>query len=137
MAGKPRFGGILRLLELIEEHTSAIAYDFRTRFHVSYMDVGTSRMPYREALHLVEVLTKDPSSWLQAGVSGWAHPASREWFLSADLYDLERAKAPGRRAKPYARPNDVSQTRIGGTRKVRRTPEEYRAWLARPRVEKK
>jgi hypothetical protein len=78
----------------------------------------------------------EPSSRLQAVVAGWEFPASREWLVFADLYDLQMAKASKRKPKPYPRPFDKSKTRIGGTKKIRRTQDELRALLALPRVAK-
>jgi hypothetical protein len=79
-------GGIFRLFELIEEHPSEFAYDFRHRFNIGLDDIGTT-VPLREAILLVQVLLRDPSSWLQAAVNEWKHPASMEWVMLVQQFD--------------------------------------------------
>lgn len=45
-------------------------------------------MSIREAFSLIVMLGRDSSSWTHAAVNKWRHPASREWQLFADLWDL-------------------------------------------------
>ncbi|HWJ07759.1 MAG TPA: hypothetical protein VNS46_00190 [Nocardioides sp.] len=95
-------GGSLGLLDLIEEHPAAFAYDWRTRFGMPVDDIGES-MTYGEAIALVEVLTQDTSSWVFAAHANWSYPASREVLVLADLFDAF-AKANFKRPEPYPRP---------------------------------
>lgn len=37
-------------------------------------------MSYGEAWGHVQILLRDPSSWLFASVAGWSYPVSREWL---------------------------------------------------------
>lgn len=69
-------------------------------------DIGTKAMSYGEAIDHVGLLLQDPSSWIQASVAGWDHPASREWFVLADQFDaFVQANTPkGRKVEPYQRP---------------------------------
>ena len=109
-------GGILKLRELIEEHPAEFAYDLRSRFHLSIDDIGSS-ITWLEAVYLVAVLLKDPTSWLQASRNGWDFPVSREWMVAAHHYDLVHAINSKKRPKPYPTPwPDPSKTRIGKTR---------------------
>lgn len=96
-------GGIVWLLELAESHPSEIRADFRSRFHISWDDVGRS-VSYSEALHLVAVLLRDSSSWLQAAKHGWKYPVSQEWMLLAELFDLTHQINSKNRVKPLTRP---------------------------------
>lgn len=104
MAGGHRFrGGILQLLDLIEEHRGAIEYDFRSRFQIGAHEIG-GEIGWGEALRLVRILRSDPSSMLATAVEDWEYPFSREAAIFADLYDLEHAKAGVKQRKPYPRP---------------------------------
>lgn len=44
-------------------------------------------MSWAEAARLTQVILKDPSSQLAADVSGWQHPASREWQAIAAVHN--------------------------------------------------
>lgn len=77
---------------------------------MSLDDIGL-RMSPGEALGHVQVLMKDPTSWLHAAVGGWEHPASHEFFVMADVFDAI-AKAHFRNPKPYPRPTPSSETRV-------------------------
>lgn len=109
MAGRILRGGILALLDLIEEHRGAIEYDFRTRF--SGLPAGIYSVPeamgWGEALRLVRILRSDPSSQIATAVEEWKYPLSREAAIFADLYDLEYAKTGAKGRKPYPRPFDT------------------------------
>ena len=80
-------GGSLALLELIEEHKAAFAYDWRTRFGLPLSAVGEA-MTFGEALLLAGELAADPSSRVAAALSGWSRPADRVEIALADLFDL-------------------------------------------------
>lgn len=109
-------GGILKLRELIEEHPAEIAYDFRIKFGLSVEQISYT-VSYGEAVMLVSMLLRDPSSWLQAAVNRWKYPVSPEWMVMANLFDLTMAVNSKNKPKPMDRPwpkkNDGS--RIGDT----------------------
>ena len=95
-------GGILKLRELIEEHPSKIAYDFRTKFGLSYLEIGYS-ITYLEAVYLVSELLTSTDSHLQASVNGWTNSVSREWITLTHVYDL-LAAVNSKKPKPYPTP---------------------------------
>lgn len=110
-------GGILWLRELIEEHPSAFAYDFRHRFNTSVFDVGGS-MRWDEAYLLTAQLLKDTDSAVFAACNEWKFPVKREWLVMADLFDLTlRVNAGKRRPKPYPRPFTPGAKRVGKTKR--------------------
>lgn len=108
-------GGILQLLELIEEHPVAAARDFRERFGVSVTTVG-DQVTYKEAVLLVASLMADPTSWLQAARAGWEHPTSWEAIALYDLYDLQHRSKVERPSdfrsypRPWNKPRRTSLT---------------------------
>lgn len=105
-------GGILKLRELIEEHPAETAYDFRSRFGISYTDIGGD-VSWIEAIYLVAVLLRDPSSWLQAAKNEWDFPVSREWLVATHTYDLHAAINSKSKPKPYPTPYpDVNTKRL-------------------------
>lgn len=95
---------ILTLVGAAREHRAAFAYDWRTRFGVPF-DPPTS-MPYHECWYLTQALAVDPSSHVGAAMAGWEHPVTREWLVTADLYDafIAANTKKGHKAKPYPRP---------------------------------
>lgn len=119
---------LLKLLELIEEHPVAVARDFRERFGLSYLDIG-SGITYLEAWQLVESLLQDTTSWVFTVVAGWKFPVSREWMLAADHYDLLHAANSKRRPKPYPRPWPETKNKIGGKKTVKRSITDVLAIL--------
>ena len=114
-------GGILKLRELIEEHSPELAYDFRERFSLSIFDIGNT-VTWLEAVYLVSVLLRDPASWLQAARNEWDYPVSREWVVAVHNYDLHAAINSKNKAKPYPTPWPAQNTkRIGsGKRQANR-----------------
>jgi hypothetical protein len=98
-------GGILKLRELIAEHPAEFAYDFRSRFGVSYEAIGYD-ISYREALALVAVLLKDPTSWLQAAENKWRFPASQEWIMLVQQFDAFVMANSKNRPQPTKMPWD-------------------------------
>ena len=104
MAGRREPGGILGLLDLIEEHRAALRYDWRTRFGRGLDDSVPSDIGWSEALDLVRILRADPASMLAAAMEGWDYPMPREAAILADLYDLQYAKTGAKHRKPYPRP---------------------------------
>lgn len=109
-------GGIFRLLELHEAHPAEFAYDFRSRFNLSFDDVGES-ISLLDAILLTAVLLRDPSSWLQAAENRWKFPVSPEWMVAAHTYDLLARVNSKNKPKPYPTPYPADGTkRIGSTR---------------------
>jgi hypothetical protein len=96
-------GGILALLDLIEERQGPLEYDFRARFHIG-LDSVPDVVGWGEAIRLVKVLRADPSSMVAAAAEGWDYPLSRTEAILMDLYDLEYAKTGAKNRKPYPRP---------------------------------
>ena len=112
-----RRGGSVKLRELIEEHPAEVAYDFRSRFGLSSLEIGGT-VTLLEAAFLVSVLLRDPGSWLQAAKAGWEYPVTREWIVGAHTYDLLAAVNSGKGKKPKPYPNpfpNADQTRRGKT----------------------
>lgn len=90
MAGRCDGGGIAALLDLLEEHPAAFAYDWRTRFHLG-LDCIPETMGWVEAVGHVRLLSRDPSSMIAAAMQGWDHPITREAVVLMDLFDLMHA----------------------------------------------
>lgn len=96
-------GGIIAVVDLLDDHTAAFIYDFRHRFGLGLSDLG-SKVSWLEVWHLVSVLLRDPSSWLATSLQGWHHPISYEWAALAATYDLLAQVHSKRKPKPYPRP---------------------------------
>gem|GEM_PF-1180214 len=105
-------GGIRQLLDLIEEHPDAIAYDWRVRFGLPASAIGTE-MDWAESCSLARILLSDQSSWLGAKASGLDRPWPAEAWILANLYDLTAAAHSKRKPKPHPRPSDPKPKRIG------------------------
>lgn len=129
-------GGILRLREIIEEHTSELAYDFRTRFNVSIFDIG-EKITWLEAIYLISILIRDTSSWTQSAMSEWKYPVSREWIVAAHTFDLfANVNSGKKKPKPYPAPwPEVGTNRIGGKAKLDRKTVLERLRLMNPKEE--
>jgi hypothetical protein len=99
-------GGIVALAELFGEHRGAFEYDWRTRFGLPLTAVP-SDMGWDEALRMLKILSKDPSSHVQAALAKWQFPTSWEYIALADLIDLQAKRTKWRKQpKPYRRPWD-------------------------------
>lgn len=90
-------------------------------------------MTWGEAIRLVQVLQRDPSSQIAAALQGWEFPFDRTTAALLDLYDLEHAKA-SKKSKPHpGRPFDLKgsakTTRKGNA--AGRTREQILSILAR------
>jgi hypothetical protein len=92
-------GGIFWLRELIEEHASEIAFDFRSQFGLSYLSIGRE-VTWGEAIRLASRLFSLTDSHLQAAVSGWEYPVSQEWIVLSHVYDLLAAVNSKNKPKP-------------------------------------
>ncbi len=75
MAGGPA-GGILRLLDLVEEHRPSLRFDFRDRFGLSLDDIGTT-YTYGEAFDLVDGLRATRGTHTHAAAARWKYPMTR------------------------------------------------------------
>jgi hypothetical protein len=106
--------GIDRLLELEQDHTTALYSDFRRLYAIGFGEVGRS-ISWREGTHLVEALTLDPSSLLAASLGGWRFPASHEWMVLANIYDLT-LRLNSKKGKPMERPWENVTSRIAPSR---------------------
>lgn len=106
-------GGIIAVLQILEDYKPAFIYDFRARFGLGLGSLGTT-VPWNEVVSLVAVLLRDPTSWLQTAKSDWQHPISYEWTLAAATYDLLAQVNSKRKPKAWPRPwADPSSNRLG------------------------
>lgn len=79
-----------------------------------------------EAVYLVSVLMRDPSSWLCAARSEWEFPASREFMVAAHSYDLTARINSKQKPKPYPTPwENANKTKIGS-----RKPQDRKTVLS-------
>lgn len=123
-------GGIAALGRILSKHPSEVVYDLRV-----LCGVGIGQVSPRELWHLVIGLLRDTRSWLFAAEAGWDYPVSREWLVTADLFDVfTRANTPKRYQrtwKPHPRPFQTEK-RYGGRKKnVSRSAAEVRALFGR------
>jgi hypothetical protein len=79
----------------------------------------------------VSILVRDPSSWVQAAWSGWQYPVSREWIVSAHLWDLTARLNSGKGRKPKPYPNPFPNTDTVRTGKTNKTTAEVKRLLAK------
>lgn len=63
-------------------------------------------MSWGEAVRLMTVLRRDPSSQFAASVEKWDRPVSPEWAMLADLFDLQHISKAKKRPDPVPRPWD-------------------------------
>jgi hypothetical protein len=96
-------GGSLKVRELIADHPAELAYDFRSRFGISYLAIGHD-VTYLEAAYLISVLVQIPDSWLSAKIQNWTHPVSHEFIVAAHTYDLLATVNSKKKPKPYPMP---------------------------------
>jgi hypothetical protein len=75
----------------------------RQFFGVSIDTLG-KKTSWREAVLLVAALLQMPESRLQATMSKWKHPVSREWILLRDIFDLQATAQAKKKPKPYPAP---------------------------------
>jgi len=113
-------GGSLKVRELITDHPAEIAYDFRSRFGISYQEIGVS-LSYLEAAYLISILAKSPDSWLNAAMQKWTHPVSHEWIIGAHTWDLLATVNSKKKPKPYPTPwRPSGQSNLGKKNQSRR-----------------
>lgn len=56
-------------------HPTELHSTLRDRYGVSWTWVGTTALPWPEAIHLVHAAAEDPSTALGAAIAGWDYPA--------------------------------------------------------------
>lgn len=108
-------GGLIGLARIGREHPGPVRADFRQLYSVSWDDIGTKRLSYREAFWLVRQLTRNPESLLSASITGWKHPVSFEWMVLAELVDLTVKVNSKRQVKPFPRPWARQANKMGRT----------------------
>lgn len=117
-------GGILTLLDTIEEHRGAVEYDWRSRFHLPITCIPDG-MGYGEAWRLLRIVAADPSSQTAAAISGWAFPLDRAAQTLAVVAE-NVARNGGDKRWTYPRPWDEKPKALGS---ARMTPRQMRAFL--------
>lgn len=83
MAGGPA-GGILRLLDFVEEHRGALRFDFRDRFQLGLDDIGDA-FTYAEAGDLVDGLRETLGTRTHAAAARWAYPMTQAEIAAQGL----------------------------------------------------
>lgn len=87
------------LHRVVKDHEAELIYDLRK------LGINPAEVDLDELILLVDVLLRDPTSWIHAAVAGWKHPISYEWTVLVALYDLFAQVHSGKkRPKPYPRP---------------------------------
>lgn len=113
-------GGSLKVRELIADHPAELAYDFRSRFGISYQEIGVS-LSYLEAAYLISVLVRIPDSWLNAAIQNWNYPVTQEWIVGAHTWDLLATVNSKKKPKPYPTPwKPAGEATIGKKNQSRR-----------------
>lgn len=115
-------GGILELVDLIDEHRAEFDYDWRSRFHLPVDDIGYG-MAWDEALRLTGRLRRDPSSWVCAAIEAWDFPIDRAALATLDLFDLttlinadpKKARPKPHDGRPFSQQAEQANSRIGNT----------------------
>ncbi len=81
-------GGIVRLLDVVEEHRAALRFDFRDRFGLSLDDAG-DRYSFGEAIDLTLELLETQGTRSHAAVRRWSYPLSHADAMLQHLVELE------------------------------------------------
>lgn len=108
-------GGIVRLLDVVEEHRAALRFDFRDRFGLSLDDAG-DRYSFGEAIDLTLELLAEQGTRSHAAVRGWAYPLSLtdQWLqqmveiLGAVHRDTKKQPQPITFGWPWPQESDVT-----------------------------
>ena len=69
---------------MVNDHLGEVQFDFRARFHDSFLAVA--ERDEEEAWRLLGQLLRDPGTHTAAAVAGWERPVSTEAFFLASLY---------------------------------------------------
>ncbi len=131
MGGRDR-GGISALCRLIESHKAEVIADLRSHYGVGLWDA-----PLRELYPLIQMLHRDPTSWLFTKLNDWDYPASRGELTLADMFDvfLRANSRKGANPKPYPRPFTPHKRYGGRGRTKPRTTAEIDAFFEARRLE--
>lgn len=100
--------------QIVQDHEAELVYDLRK------LGVNPAEVDLDELLLLVEMLLRDPTSWLHTAVAKWKHPISHEWTVLVSLYELlaQVNTRKGRKAPRFPKPwPDANVTAKGKTRK--------------------
>jgi hypothetical protein len=88
---------------------------------LSAWEAGT-KYSWLEAVHLTAALLVDPNSLLQAQENNWKHPASYEFMVLADIYDVLVMSNSKRKQKPRPRPwPNPGKQRLGRSKNLSRS----------------
>lgn len=98
-------GGILWLFDLIERARPELSYDLRHYLNISINELGHS-VPYREAVDLIAMLRRNPTSYVHATEEGWTFPVSFEWIILKHSFDLLAKVNSESEPTPYPAPWD-------------------------------
>jgi len=122
------------LRQLVEEHEAELVYDLRK------LGIDPGEVDVDELILLVDVLLRDPTSWLHASVAKWKHPISYEWTVLVSVYELlaqvntrKGRKAP-RFPKPWPDPNvkTKGKTRKDAREILKRAKDGELDWQNKP-----
>lgn len=83
-------GGIVRLLDVVEEHRAALRFDFRDRFGLSLDDAGDG-YTFGEAIDLALELLDEQGTRSHAAVRGWAYALSTTEQMLQHLVEMYAA----------------------------------------------
>lgn len=75
------------LLVLIEHHTAALEYDFRTRFGLPVSALFNGGVTWREGWNLAQELLMDMSSHVYASVAGWRYAPPDVERMGLELFE--------------------------------------------------
>jgi hypothetical protein len=76
---------------------------------LSIEEIGKT-ITWLEAIWLVSVLLRDPSSWTQAAKNDWDYPVDRNWIIGSQTFDLLAMVNSKKKPKPYPTPWPDSNT---------------------------
>jgi hypothetical protein len=68
-------------------------------------------MGWSEAWRMLNLLAKDPSSWVAVALGGWERPATYTELAVLDLFDLQHTAKAKSKPKPHQRPWDKATSR--------------------------
>lgn len=96
-------GGIARLLDVVEEHRTALRFDFRDRFQLSLDDAG-DRYTFGEAADLIFGLAATEGTSTHASVQSWRYPLSKTDRMLQHLVELTAAvhRDPKKQPQPIS-----------------------------------
>jgi hypothetical protein len=120
--------------QIVQEHEAELVVDLRK------LGIDPSEVDLDELLLIVDVLLRDPTSWLHAAVAKWKHPITHEWSVLVSMWELlaqvntrKGRKAP-RFPKPWPDPNSTSKgkTRRDARGILKRAKDGELDWQNKP-----